>query len=172
MYWDTARVILHLRRARPADHAQVGRITTTAYVVDELIAPDAAYLGFLADVAERDRNGEVWVATDEEGGILGAVTFVEPGSPLCEVAQGREAEMRCLAVAPTARSMGVGEALTRLVLDRAREHGCGALVLCSSTRMLAAHRLYVRLGFQRLPERDWSPNPSVDLLAYTLPLTP
>lgn len=163
---------LLLRRAHPQDFALIGALTTTAYVVDDLIAPDAAYLGFLADVATRDRDGEVWVATDEAGIILGAVTFVAPGSTLCEIARGREAEMRCLAVDPSARGAGVGESLTRLVVDLAREEECDAIVLCSSTRMAAAHRLYARLGFQRLPERDWSPNPSVDLLAYTLPLSP
>jgi hypothetical protein len=32
--------------------------------------------------------------------------------------------------------------------------------------MAAAHRLYERLGFTRLPERDWSPLLGVDLLVY------
>ena len=37
--------------------------------------------------------------------------------------------------------------------------------------MATAHRLYERLGFVRTPERDWSPSPDVDLLAYRLPLS-
>jgi hypothetical protein len=32
--------------------------------------------------------------------------------------------------------------------------------------MTAAHRLYHRLGFTRLPERDWSPEPDIELLVY------
>ena len=52
-----------------------------------------------------------------------------------------------------------------------RTRGLGAMVLSSSTTMHAAHRLYERLGFTRLPDRDWSPVPEVRLLAYTLPLT-
>jgi hypothetical protein len=36
--------------------------------------------------------------------------------------------------------------------------------------MTAAHRLYERLGFTRLPGRDWSPVPGVDLLVYGLDL--
>ncbi len=159
-----------LRRAHPQDYQRVGQITTTAYVSDELIPPGAAYLQFLADVAGRDRDGEVWVAEGSDGTVLGGTTFVAPGSPLCEIARGAEAEMRCLAVDPAARGQGVGEALTRLVVDRAGSEGLPALVLCSSTRMLAAHRLYSRLGFQRLPDRDWSPTDTVDLIAYTLPL--
>jgi hypothetical protein len=37
--------------------------------------------------------------------------------------------------------------------------------------MHAAHRLYERLGFTRLPDRDWEPVPQVLLLAYSLSLT-
>lgn len=159
-----------MRRARPEDYPSVGEITTTAYVADEVVAPGAAYLAFLGDVAARDLEDEVWVAETEDGTVVGGVTFVSPGSDLCEIARGTEAEMRCLAVDPAVRGEGVGEALTRLVADRARAQGCEALVLCSSTKMLAAHRLYARLGFTRLPERDWSPVPDVDLLAYSLPL--
>jgi ribosomal protein S18 acetylase RimI-like enzyme len=36
--------------------------------------------------------------------------------------------------------------------------------------MTAAQRLYERLGFTRLPERDWSPVPGIDLLVYTYEL--
>ena len=52
------------------------------------------------------------------------------------------------------------------VVDRARRDGYAALVLCSATWMTAAHRLYARAGFGRIPERDWTPVPGVDLLAY------
>jgi hypothetical protein len=34
----------------------------------------------------------------------------------------------------------------------------------------AAHRLYERLGFTRLPQRDWSPVPGIDLLVYATEL--
>jgi hypothetical protein len=44
------------------------------------------------------------------------------------------------------------------------------MVLSTDTRMAAAHRLYERLGFARLPERDWTPLPGVDLLVYALDL--
>jgi ribosomal protein S18 acetylase RimI-like enzyme len=44
------------------------------------------------------------------------------------------------------------------------------MVLSTSTAMTTAHRLYERLGFVRLPERDWSPVPGVHLLAYVLDL--
>jgi hypothetical protein len=36
--------------------------------------------------------------------------------------------------------------------------------------MRTAHRIYEKLGFRRDPERDWTPMPGVDLLAFVLDL--
>jgi hypothetical protein len=40
------------------------------------------------------------------------------------------------------------------------------MVLSSLAGMTAAHRLYGRLGYTRLPGRDWSPMPDVHLIAF------
>jgi hypothetical protein len=37
--------------------------------------------------------------------------------------------------------------------------------------MTAAHRLYTRLGFVRLPTRDWEPVPGISLRAFGLALS-
>ena len=160
-----------LRSARPDELDAVGALTVEAYVAGGVIPADAPYLAFLGDAHHRDAQAELWVAVDERG-VVGTVTFVVHGSALAEVAREGEAEIRSLAVSPTASGEGIGEALTRLTIDRARESGCAAMVLSSSTTMRAAHRLYERLGFTRLPERDWSPVEGVQLVAYTLPLQP
>ena len=55
-------------------------------------------------------------------------------------------------------------------LERAAQDGRTTMVLSTDPRMHAAHRLYSRLGFSRLPERDWSPLPGIDLLVYSRPL--
>ena len=44
------------------------------------------------------------------------------------------------------------------------------MVLSTDPGMRAAHRLYERFGFTRAPERDWSPVPGVDLIAFALNL--
>lgn len=160
---------LVIRRAQADELDAVGRLTVDAYVGGGVISKDAPYLSFLADAAHRDAQAELWVAVDGQG-VVGTVTFVEPTSPLREIARGGEAEIRTLAVDPTASGQGVGEALTRHTVDLARERGFGSMVLSSSTTMHAAHRLYERLGFTRMPERDWSPVPGVSLVAYRLPL--
>ncbi|MCW2840562.1 MAG: hypothetical protein JWR55_2045 [Aeromicrobium sp.] len=36
--------------------------------------------------------------------------------------------------------------------------------------MAPAHPLYLSMGFQRRPELDWSPEPAVRLLAFSLSL--
>ena len=74
-----------------------------------------------------------------------------------------------LAVSPLAQGRGVGEALARFAIDRFATQDVHAMVVSSLSTMHAAHRLYERLGFRRDAERDWSPAPGVDLLAYVLP---
>jgi ribosomal protein S18 acetylase RimI-like enzyme len=159
---------LVLRRATPADHAAVGAVTVAAYA-EFTDGPDDGYVARLADAAARDREAELWVA-ERDGEVLGTVTLAPEGSPWREVAQPGEGEFRMLAVKPTARRQGVGDALAGLVVDRFREEGASAVVLSSLAEMAAAHRVYERLGYVRMPERDWSPLPHVHLIAYRLEL--
>jgi ribosomal protein S18 acetylase RimI-like enzyme len=81
-----------------------------------------------------------------------------------------EAEIRALAVAPGVQQGGVGTRLLRTALSWAELAGARRVVLSTLPQMRAAHRLYERTGFRRLPDRDWSPRPGVQLLAYSLEL--
>lgn len=157
-----------LRRARPEDHEAAGEVTVAAYEVFTL-GPTDPYVERLRDAAARDREAELWVA-ELEGAVVGTVTIALEGSPWREIGQPGEGEFRILAVAPTAQRRGVGEALMQLVLGRFRDLGAHAIVLSSLAEMSAAHRVYERLGFRRLPERDWSPVPGVALLAFRMEL--
>lgn len=153
-----------LRRATPGDHDAVGAVTVAAY--EEFTeGPADGYIAKLRDAATRDREAELWVA-ELGGAVVGTVTITPEGSPWREIGEPGEGEFRMLAVAPSARRRGVGEALMRLVFDRFRELGSHAIVLSSLAEMTAAHRVYERLGFARVPERDWSPVPGVDLIAF------
>jgi GNAT superfamily N-acetyltransferase len=69
-----------------------------------------------------------------------------------------------LVVDPAARGQGVGAALVEWCIARARTSGVRSLRLSTQTGMTAAGRLYLRLGFVRTPERDWSPEPGVELI--------
>ena len=160
---------MRLRRATPGDYARGGEITVAAYD-DFTLGPTDPYVVHLRDAATRDRQAELWVATDDEGTLLGCVTLCPPGSPWRELAGDHEGEFRMLAVAPEAQGRGVGEALARLCLDRFRAEGCTAVLLSSLPQMTAAHRVYERLGFERAEDRDHEPVPGVQLIAYSKPL--
>jgi ribosomal protein S18 acetylase RimI-like enzyme len=159
---------VEIRPPRPEEYAAAGEVTVQAYDVDGHLADDVGYGARLRDVASRAEQADVFVAVDAAGDVLGTVTVVQPGSPYAEISRPGELEFRMLAVAPSARGRGVGEALTRAVLDRARALGLRKVVLSSLDGMHSAHRLYERLGFARLAERDWRPFPHISLIAYQI----
>lgn len=161
-----------IRAAHEADLPAIGELTFEAYRANGYLAgrEDGNYAGQLRDARPRYEQSELLVAVDDEDTILGTVAIAHPGTPWREIGRDDELEFRMLAVAPAARGRGVGEALTRKVLDRAVELGFTGVALSSSESMHAAHRLYERLGFRRTPELDWSPEPGLQLVAYRLDL--
>jgi ribosomal protein S18 acetylase RimI-like enzyme len=131
---------------------------------------NGGYAAELADVSGRMRQSEVLVAVGD-GEVMGCVTFVPDGeSPLAEGLEDGECQIRMMAVTSEARGRGVGRLLLDACVDRARELGRRALFLHSTPTMTAAHRLYLRNGFVRVPERDWVPEPDLTLIAFRLDL--
>ncbi|MGH3717611.1 MAG: GNAT family N-acetyltransferase [Pseudonocardiaceae bacterium] len=163
---------LTVRRVRPGELEEVGRLTLEAYLADGVVNPEGSYAGQLADASRRAADAELLVAVDPEDMVVGTVTVCAPGSPMRQLAHPGELEFRMLAVAPGARRRGVGEVLVRTVLARARQIGAHQVVLYSTEEMHAAHRLYARLGFIRLPERDTYPLPGVRLLVFGVTTAP
>jgi GNAT superfamily N-acetyltransferase len=159
-----------VRPARPSEFDQVGRLTVAAYRAGGLPGAASSYVTELADAAGRAEHAELLVAADPEGALLGTVTVCTPGSALGEVSRPGELEFRMLGVAPAARGRGIGRALVQAVIGRATDVGAYRVVMCSLETARAAHRLYDRLGFVRLPERDWYPQPGLLLMAFALDL--
>lgn len=158
-----------VRPALPGEHDTLGAITLAAYIADGFIDPDAGYAAVLRDGARRAREATLLaaVAGDE---IVGTVTYCPPSAAMNNIARPGEAEIRMLAVVPTARRRGIGEALVRACIARGRTDGLRGLVLSSQPGMAAAHRVYERLGFVRTPDRDWSPGSGRPLITYELVL--
>ena len=154
---------LEIRSAVPAEFDAVADLCEAAYA--PLMAGDGHYRATLRDVAPRAAAAQLLVAADGDR-VLGTVTFVPDGGPLGEIARADESEFRMLAVDPGAQGRGVGSALLGRVLD---DSAGKAGVVCSSLpTMLAAHRIYERAGFRRVPDRDWSPVPGVELIAFEI----
>ena len=158
-----------VRPAHTSELAEVGDLTARAYAASDLLIEEDPYIEHLRDAASRARDAELYVAVVEER-IAGTVTFCQHGSTWSEIAQPGEGEFRMLAVDPDFRRRGVAESLVGVCLERSTELGYTALMLCSLEVQAPAHRIYERLGFRRCPERDWSPWPGVDLLAFRLEL--
>jgi GNAT superfamily N-acetyltransferase len=164
-------VTIRIRLAQRHELPAVGELTVAAYTADGLSSVETDYVRQLRDAAGRAEKAELWVALDAvDDRLLGTVTFSPPGSPYREIAREGEGEFRMLAVDPAAQGAGVGTALVRWCIDRSRDLQHGRMVLCTQVENATAHRLYERLGFVRLPERDWSPVAGVDLVAFALEL--
>jgi ribosomal protein S18 acetylase RimI-like enzyme len=159
---------LTVEPAVPSDFAAVAELTVGVYRREQLTSEE--YTAQLADVAGRAAHSELLVVRDGDGTVLGTVALVLDGDFGQVTEADDEAAFRMLAVDPAVRGRGVGELLVRTCLDRARAAGKRRMVLSTAPRMTAAHRLYERLGFRRLPERDWSPRPGIDLQVYALEL--
>jgi ribosomal protein S18 acetylase RimI-like enzyme len=155
---------LSVESARPEDFPRIADLTVGVYVHGGLASD--AYTPELADVAGRADRSELLVVRDSEGRVVGSVALVLSGDFGQVTSSDDEAAFRMLVVDPEARGQGVGELLVRSCLDRAQAAGKRRMVLGTDPRMTAAHRLYERLGFSRLPDRDWSPMPGIDLLVY------
>lgn len=158
---------LEVRTALPEEYPAVGELLVSVYVDEGYSAPERA--PGLRAVEPLAAEAELLVARDERTGVVGTVTFALGGTPQAEIAREGEAEIRLLAVAPTARGRGIGEALVAESIRRARERGCQRLVLSTRPTMAPAQRLYTRTGFVRAPERDWSKAGSPRIV-YTLEL--
>lgn len=166
---------VHVRPARPEEHDAAGALTAEAYHADGLLEGEDAYELELRDAARRAAEAVLLVATvpadpahpagaDEV--VVGTLTLAPYGTSYAEVAEPGELELRMLAVAPEARRRGVAERLVTAAMREAVARGARRLVLSTLAEMVVARRLYERLGFVAVPERDWG-HEGVALLVLT-----
>jgi ribosomal protein S18 acetylase RimI-like enzyme len=164
-------VALTVRSLTLADDLEAfGHIVLSAYhaLPDHPAEPD--YDEELLDVAARVRSATVLGALDGTT-PLGCVTYVEGAtSPYAERLEDGEASFRMLAVSPAAQGRGVGETMVRACLDRARGAGRSAVFIYSGSWMSGAQRLYRRLGFVAVPQRDWEIPGLFTLLGFKVAL--
>lgn len=140
--------IVPYERARHGD----GPWRVVARVFEEYGFPFAE-ADYDADVLWPERSyppGWFLVAEARGGEVVGCVGLTDEG--------GGEFELHRLYVLREARGRGLGEALTRRIIEMARAAGARRLVLFSDVAFEHAHRLYERCGFRRNRFR-YAPDP-------------
>lgn len=144
---------LVVRLALPHEYDEVAALSLRAYELDYEISED--YRASILAVGKRAAEHQVWIAADAaSGALLGAVSTPRRGARISPLARPGELDFRLVAVDPSARGRGVGARLTRHVIELARLRGLDRVVMNSGPQMVGAHRLYERLGFTRLHERE------------------
>jgi DNA-binding MarR family transcriptional regulator/GNAT superfamily N-acetyltransferase len=92
------------------------------------------------------------------------------GSIFCMRRDERTAQLRLLLVEPSARGMGIGEALVKACVDFAREAGYAEIRLWTNATLAAARRIYERAGFTLVAEAT-TPRYGVDFTEQDWTLT-
>jgi ribosomal protein S18 acetylase RimI-like enzyme len=149
-------VTLEIRPLTVDDDLELlGQIVVDAYTALDGHVPEPEYEAEIADLRRRIATNQIFGAF-LDGRPVGCVTYVHGDEdPHAEDLEPDEASFRMLGVDPAAQSRGVGERLVRACLDRAAAAGKQGVFIYSGSWMTAAHRLYLRMGFERTEGRDW-----------------
>jgi GNAT superfamily N-acetyltransferase len=130
-----------IRPARPADAADLARLTTQ--------------LGYPVDPGEQGRRLERVLASGEDDAVLVAVDTADRPLGWVHVAMRRlleledTAQVTGLVVDEAARSGGIGAALLAAGEAWAHERGCRTMDIASRESRVDAHRFYERHGYTR-----------------------
>lgn len=105
--------------------------------------PNAYLRAFTA--IDQDPNQDLIVA--DRGGVVAGVLQLTFIASLTWQGSTR-ALIEGVRIASGMRGRGIGEALVREAIARARAHGCGIVQLTTDRSRTDAHRFYERLGFK------------------------
>ena len=166
---------LLIRAARDSDRAAIREVTLSAYQEYASRMPDhweeyrQNILATLAEVKPAEQ-----IVAEQDGAVVGTVLLYPAGTvmtPRSEVSVTLAwPEVRLLAVAPTARGQGIGAALMRECIQRARQAGAASLTLHTTDMMKVAMGMYERMGFVHAPDLDFQPAPGTTIKGYRLDL--
>jgi ribosomal protein S18 acetylase RimI-like enzyme len=147
-----------IREALTSEWDEVTALAIAAYheYAPALTAADWATMRTnLAKVAEVAQSGHLLVAQLDQS-LAGAVVYCPPGTSDRRLFQPEWASVRMLAVSPQHRGQGIGAQLSLACVQRAEPDQAEIIALHTSELMVAARRMYERLGFERereLPSR-------------------
>lgn len=97
-----------------------------------------------ADFAAQIAAGQIYVALNDSGGLLGYIAFFPQGSHM---------QLDSVAVLPSASGRGIGKKLITFCEDEARRLGLEAVHLYTNEMMAANLSIYPRLGYVEVDRR-------------------
>jgi ribosomal protein S18 acetylase RimI-like enzyme len=102
----------------------------------------------LSNVAEIAKRGRLIVAQQDRD-LVGSVIYCSPGTSNTRLFQVEWASLRMLAVLPQYRGKGIGQQLSLECVRRAKQDRAEVIGLHTSELMIAARKMYERLGFKQ-----------------------
>lgn len=166
---------IKIRDAHEDDRAAIRELTLKAYSEYAAVMAPTAWAGL--DQAVRTAldtaEGAERIVAEQDGRIVGSVMLYPPSSDAYRgvTVRADAPELRLLAVAPEMRGRGIGQALVKECIQRARRMGAGELGLHTSKSMQPAIAMYRRMGFVRAPEQDFQPAGAELVEGYRLSLS-
>jgi len=112
-----------------------------------------AYIENSRNIASRWDEAEILVV-EVNGRIGGTVTWYADASREGLNLPRDWAGFRTLAVHPDQHGLGLGHMMVRDCILRSSRHGAAAIGIHTAAFMVAACRIYDRLGFRRIPSHD------------------
>ena len=140
---------LIVRRAEPSEHAVAGQLAAGAFAtLKPLLTPQNQALieERIRAVTADDPTGILLVA-DLDGTLAGSVRYTAPGHGGHPIYPDRVAYVRSVAVSPHQRRRGIGAALVRDCIARARADRAEAVGLHVARANTVAVEMYLRMGF-------------------------
>ena len=98
----------------------------------------------VADFASQIAAGHIYVATNEEGHVLGYISFYETTGQM---------HLESVAVLPSVVGQGVGKELMPYCEQAARLRGLGSVCLYTNERMTENLAMYQKLGYVEVTRR-------------------
>jgi predicted N-acetyltransferase YhbS len=159
-----------IREASPADRPAIEALTLAAYEQYATQMPAPLWRAYRTNILDTlaDPAPATQLVAEEGGAVVGAV-LLYPASPGPTTPRPWP-EVRLLAVPPAARGRGIGAALMRECIRRARAGGADVLSLHTTDLMRVAKAMYERRGFVRAPELDFRPAPGIVIEGFRLDL--
>lgn len=132
-----------IRPATATDETAIRDCATAAYS-KYIAAIGRKPAPMTADYTTHFARGEVHVAVEEAGALLGFIVFFS---------EGKSMQLENVAVLPSAAGQGIGKALVKLCEDEARRRGHPVVHLYTNEKMTENIAIYPHLGYRETERR-------------------